>query len=125
MSKPPNPAAKREALRLLAANAASAPKFEEILRDKNEPLEIRQLSASALHSLAPKKMQAYTRDIILDDSESDELKTSSLTALTNFGDEAAVSEDNALQETVDTLKDKASSPDLKNSADNFLKKYRK
>jgi hypothetical protein len=125
VSKPPNPAAKREALRLLAADAASAPKFEEILRDKNEPLEIRQLSASALHSLAPKKMQAYARDIILDDSESDELKTSSLTALTNFGDEAAVSEDNALQETVDTLKDKASSPDLKNSADNFLKKYRK
>lgn len=125
VSKPPNPAAKREALRLLAADAASAPKFEEILRDKNEPLEIRQLSASALHSLAPKKMQAYARDIILDDSESDELKTSSLTALTNFGDEAAVSEDNALQETVDTLKDKTSSPDLKNSADNFLKKYRK
>ena len=126
VSKPPNPAAKREALRLLAADAASAPKFEEILRDKNEPLEIRQLSASALHSLAPKKMQAYARDIILDDSENDELKTSSLTALTNFGDEAAVSEDNALQETVDTLKDKASSPDyLKNSADNFLKKYRK
>jgi hypothetical protein len=125
VSKPPNPAAKREALRLLAADAASAPKFEEILRDKNEPLEIRQLSASALHSLAPKKMQAYARDIILDNSESDELKTSSLTALTNFGDEAAVSEDNALQETVDTLKDKASSPGLKNSADNFLKKYRK
>lgn len=125
VSKPPNPAAKREALRLLGADAASASKFEEILRDKNEPLEIRQLSASALHSLAPKKMQAYARDIILDDSESDELKTSSLTALTNFGDEAAVSEDNALQETVDTLKDKASSPDLKNSADNFLKKYRK
>ncbi len=125
VKKPPNPAAKREALRLLAADAASVPTFEGILRDKNEPTEIRQLSASALHSLAPKKMQAYARDIVLDDSESDELKTTSLTALTHFGEEAAVSEDNALQKTVDTLKDEASSPDLKNSAENFLKKYRK
>ena len=124
-SKPPNPAAKREALRLLAADAASAPKFEEILRNKNEPLEIRQLSASALHSLAPKKMQEYARDIVLDDCESDELKTRSLTALTNFGNEAAVSGDNALQKTVDTLKEKTATPDLKDSAHNFLKKYRK
>jgi hypothetical protein len=125
VKKPPNPAAKREALRLLAADAGSVPTFEGILRDKNEPLEIRQLSASALHSLAPGKMQAYARDIVLDDSESDELKTTSLTALTHFGEEAAVSEDNALQKTVDTLKNEASSPDLKNSAENFLKKYRK
>jgi hypothetical protein len=125
VKKPPNPAAKREALRLLAADAGSVPTFEGILRDKNEPPEIRQLSASALHSLAPKKMQAYARDIVLDDSESDELKTTSLTALTHFGEEAAVSDDDALQKTVDTLKDEASSPDLKNSAENFLKKYRK
>lgn len=125
VKNPPNPAAKREALRLLAADAASVPTFEGILRDKNEPTEIRQLSASALHSLAPKKMQAYARDIVLDDSESDELKTTSLTALTHFGEEAAVSEDNALQKTVDTLKDEASSPGLKSSAENFLKKYRK
>ncbi len=125
VSKPPNPAAKREALRLLAADAASAPTFEQILRDKNEPLEIRQLSASALHSLSPKKMQAYARDIVLDGSESDELKTTSLTALTHFGDEAAVTQDDALQKTVDTLKDEAPTQNLKDSARNFLKKYRK
>jgi len=125
-NKPPNPAARREALRLLAADPASAATFEGILQDKNEPLEIRQLSASALHSLAPKKMQAYARDIVLDDSESDELKTTSLTALTNFGDEAAVSEDDPLQKMVNTLKENAASaPDLKDSAQNFLKRYSK
>src|SRR6267143_519161 len=37
--KPPNAAAKREALRLLAADAASAPVFEKILRDKSESAE--------------------------------------------------------------------------------------
>ena len=89
-SKPPNPDARREALRLLAADAASVPTFENILRNKDEPLEMRQLSASALHTLAPQKMQEYARDIVLDDSESDELKTTSLTALTNFGNEEAL-----------------------------------
>ncbi len=64
------------------------------------PLEIRQLSASALHSLAPKKIQAYARDIILDDSESDELKTMSLTALTSLGMKRLYRADNELQETV-------------------------
>ncbi|MDE2366502.1 MAG: hypothetical protein KGM95_06160 [Betaproteobacteria bacterium] len=125
VNDPPNPAAKREALRLLAADAASAPMFEKILRDKNELLEMRQLSASVLHSLAPKKLQAYARDIVLDETESDELKTTSLTALTQFGEETAVSEDNVLQKTVDALKDEAATQDLKDSARNFLKKYRK
>jgi len=124
-SKPPSPAAKREALRLLAADAASTPTFERILRNKDEPLEMRQLSASALNTLAPRKLQEYARDIVLDDNESDELKTTSLTALTHFGDEKAVTQDDALQKTVDTLKEKTSAPHLKDSAQNFLKKYRK
>jgi hypothetical protein len=62
--KPPNPAAKREALRLLAADAASAPVFERILRNKDEPADIRQLSASVLRSLAPRKLQAHARAIL-------------------------------------------------------------
>src|SRR5262249_37793233 len=53
VSNPPNPAAKREALRLLAADASAAPLFEKILRDKNELAEIRQISASALQALKP------------------------------------------------------------------------
>jgi hypothetical protein len=125
VSKPPNPAAKREALRLLAADPASVPTFENILRNKDEPVEMRQLSASALHTLAPQKMQEYARDIVLDDSESDELKTTSLTALTNFANEEALAQDDALQKTVDTLREKSAAPELKDSAQNFLKKYRK
>jgi hypothetical protein len=110
-------------LRLLAADAASAPAFEEILRNKQEPLEIRQLSASALHSLAPQKLQACARDIVLDDSESDELKTTSLTALTHFGDQKTVTQDDALQEAVNSFKDRAGTSGLKGLAQDFLKKY--
>src|SRR5262245_6638840 len=45
LNKPPNEVARREALRLLAADAKSAPIFEKILRDKKELREIRQISA--------------------------------------------------------------------------------
>src|SRR5690348_11464607 len=107
VNNPPSPDAKREALRLLAGDASSVPTFESILQSKDEPVEMRRLSASALHALAPKKMQQYARDIVLDQNESDEMKTTSLTALTHFGNEEAVAQDDALQKTVDTLKEKA------------------
>jgi hypothetical protein len=45
----PNEDAKREALRLLAADAKSAPIFEKLLRDKAKR-EIRQVSAAALQA---------------------------------------------------------------------------
>ena len=57
VKKPPNDDAKREALRLLAADAKAAPIFEKVLRDKNELRENRQIAASALHSLDPDKLQ--------------------------------------------------------------------
>jgi len=40
-------------LRLLAADAGSAPLFEKILRDKDETKEARQVSAAALQTLNP------------------------------------------------------------------------
>ena len=53
VKNPPNEEAKREALRLLAADASSKPLFERILNDKEETKENRQLSASALQAIAP------------------------------------------------------------------------
>ena len=74
VSKPPNDDARREALRLLAADASSAPLFEKLLRDKDELREIRQIAASALHALKPKKLQAHAREILLDKSEYDDIQ---------------------------------------------------
>ncbi|MBC7900501.1 MAG: hypothetical protein H7070_10675, partial [Saprospiraceae bacterium] len=93
ISDPPNSSARREALRLLSADAASAPVFEKILRDKGESYEIRQISASALHSVEPDKLQENVREILLDTSEQEEIQAMSLTALTQFGDVQAVSDD--------------------------------
>jgi hypothetical protein len=121
VDKPPNEAARREALRLLAADAKAAPLFEKLLRDKKELREIRQISASALHALEPDKLQRHAREILLDKSDYDDIKATSLTALTQFGDEA-VAKDQALLKSVDRLKG-ASSTKVKQSARQFLSKY--
>lgn len=122
VKEPPNPAARREALRLLAADATSAPIFEKLLRDKGELAEIRQISASALQSLKPEKMQEHAREILLDKSEYDEIQATSLTALSQFGDDEAVGKDEALLKSVDRLSNKASAK-VKQSAKRFLGKY--
>ncbi|MDQ3773312.1 MAG: hypothetical protein M3461_02490 [Pseudomonadota bacterium] len=122
--KPPNDDAKREALRLLAADATAAPVFEKILRDKDESAETRQISASALHALKPEKLRAHAREMLLDTSEYDEIQATSLTALTQFGDDAAVANDEALLKSVDRLSAKASTK-VKQSARRFLSKYRR
>jgi len=121
VNSPPNPVAKSEALRLLSADATAAPMFEKILLDKSESRENRQLSASALHALDPEKMQTLARDIVLDASDYDDIKATSLTALTQFGDNAAFARDQTLRKSVDLMKTRGSD-ELQLSASQFLSK---
>jgi hypothetical protein len=118
---PPNADAKREALRLLAADAATAPMFEVVLRDKNELREIRQIAASALQALRPEKFRAHAREMLADKSEYDDIQATSLTALTQFGGEA-VADDETLLKSVDRLSS-APSAKVKQTARRFLQKY--
>jgi hypothetical protein len=119
---PPNATARREALRLLAADADSAPVFEQILLDKDELAENRQLSAAALQSLRPRRLQEHAREILLDDSEYPEIQATSLTALTHFGDSESVGGDAELLQRVDALRTDAHTK-VKRSAREFLRKY--
>ena len=123
VNNPPNTAAKREALRLLAADATAAPMFEKVLRDKGETAENRQVSAAALQALRPERLQAYAREALLDSSEHDEIRATSLSALTQFGDPEALGKDEKLKRHVDKLSGKASAK-VKQGARQFLKKYR-
>jgi hypothetical protein len=125
VSNPPSNDARREALRLLAADATSAPMFEKILRDKDELREIRQISASALHALRPETFQAHAREMLLDPSEYEDIQATSLTALRQFGDGDAVGKDKALMKSVDRLSKKAKSAKYKKSARQFVSKYAK
>jgi hypothetical protein len=125
VNKPPSDDARREALRLLAADAKSAPLFAKLLRDKNELREIRQISASALHALQPEKMQEYARKILLDKSDFDDIKATSLTALEQFGDDAALGKDKALLKSVDRLSGGKTQAKYKQSARRFLSRHGK
>ncbi len=120
---PPNVLARREALRLLAADATSAPMFEKLLRDKGELREIRQIAASALQTLQPDKLQKHAREMLLDKSEYDDIKATSLSALTNFGDDVAIAGDKALLKSVDRLSGGKASTKYKQHARRFLGKY--
>lgn len=122
LSKPPNERAKREALRLLAADAGSAPVFEKLLLDKKEGREIRQISAAALQSIRPENFQKRARELVLDSKEYDDIQATALTALTQFGDESAVSKDEALVKRVGRL-EKGKSAKVKKTAKRFLSKY--
>jgi hypothetical protein len=122
---PPNPLARREALRLLAADADSAPMFEKLLKDKKEAIEVRQLAASALHQLAPKRLASCARDITLDAAEAADIKAVSLTALTFFGDEELIIKDDKLNAYVVKLGTAAGgTPALKRAAKQFVAKRR-
>ncbi|MDM0002784.1 HEAT repeat domain-containing protein [Variovorax sp. J22P240] len=103
---PSNALARREALRVLAADGGSAPMFENVLRSRAEPMEVRQIAAAALHQLAPERLQQCARDIALDESESDALRSLGLNALAHFGDAKTLSGDKALQDYVDGLQRK-------------------
>lgn len=122
LDQPPNPEAKREALRLLAADANSAPIFEKLMRDKDEDREIRQISAAALQAVKPKRFQEQARELLLDDKEYDDIQATALTALAQFGDEKAVAKDEELLEHVDKL-GKGKSAKIKKTAKFFLSRH--
>jgi len=123
VSKPPNDDAKREALRLLSADATSGPLFEKVLRDKDELRENRQIAASALHAINPAKFQTNAREMLLDKSEYDDIQATSLSGLSQFGDDAAIAGDKALLKSVDRVSVGKASVKYKQSARRFLSKY--
>ena len=122
LDNPPNELAKREALRLLAADATTAPVFEKILRDKGESAEIRQTAAAALRTLRPDALRTIAREALLDAGEDEQMQARSLTALTQFGDVEGVSSDRDLLQRAERLSGDDSAP-VQQSAHRFLKKY--
>ena len=122
VNQPPNPEAKREALRLLSADASSAPVFEKLLRDKDEDRDIRQISAAALQAVKPKRFQEQARELLLDKNEFDDIQATALTALEQFGDEKAVAKDQTLLRRVGEL-GKGKSAKVKKTAKRFMTRY--
>lgn len=100
---PPNALARREALRILATSSEYVLYFEQMLRNKAEPAPMRQLAAQSLNQLAPDRLQLIARAMAVDEDEDIDVKSLSLTALTNFGDIRQLQQDTALQTHVAQL----------------------
>jgi hypothetical protein len=92
-----------------------------VLRDKKELRENRQLAASALHSLNPEKLQQEALKILKD--KSDYADITGLTALEQFGDDAALAKDKALMRSVARYKASKTPAKYKQTARRFLSKY--
>jgi len=122
VANPPNSTAKREALRLLAADAKGAPSLGKVLREKTGSAEIRQISAAALHVLRPDRLRKHAREILLDTTEKDQIQETSLAALTQFANDEEVAKDDVLLKRVERLTDHAPTK-VKQSARRFLTKY--
>ena len=123
VNNPPNPEAKRAALRILAADPNSAGVFEKLFTDKDESREVRQISAGALQAMKPRRFQERARQLLLDKDEYDDIQATALTALTQFGDEKVVGQDQELMNQVDKL-GKGKSAQVKKTARRFLMRYK-
>lgn len=122
VKKPPNPDAKREALRLLGGDTGSTALFESILRNKKEDPEFRRISAAALQTLKPAALKDHAREIVLDDSDDDDVRATSLTVLSQFGDATDIARDEKLRAKTNKLKT-AGTVTMKRSAKAFIAKY--
>lgn len=122
VKKPPSAAAKREAVRLLAADPASRDLLADILTDKKQSPEMRRISAISLQALAPEAFEEHARRIVLDDDERDDLRATSLSALANFKGQEALSQDTELSDQVERLQKRSSSKQLGSAAAQFISK---
>ena len=79
--KPPSPAARLEALRVLGGDADSVPLFTRILQDRQESPEARRLAVSSLSALAPDRLRKQASEVVMADDEHPDVVAFSLTAL--------------------------------------------
>jgi hypothetical protein len=123
VEQPPSRAAKREAVRLLAADPASVDLLVTILRDKREHSEVRKVSATALQALAPDRFEAEARRIVLDDDEDEQLRAVCVSALALFTDPAALRQDDQLTRRVERLRSDSRSRLLRQATADYLARH--
>jgi hypothetical protein len=120
---PPNEAAKKEAVRLLAADPSSTDLLLGVLNDKSERSDVRTTSAIALQAVAPSQFQEQARRVVLDDDEDDQLRAVSISALSHFADPSALREDAELTRRVEQLGAESGSQDVKQATEAYMSAF--
>ncbi|MCA1646858.1 MAG: sister chromatid cohesion protein PDS5 [Chloroflexi bacterium] len=123
IAQPPSRAAKREAVRLLSADPSSADLLAQLLGDKKESRDIRNLSAIALQSIAPEEFHQQARSIVLDEDEDDHLRISVVTALTHFADPDSLRQDTDFTRRMEQVRTQSTSPQLRRAAQAYITRF--
>ena len=124
IQNPPSPAAREEAVRLLAGDPESRELLVKLVRDKGEDLKIRTLGAAALQSVDPAEFTEQARQIVLDDAEDEDLRITGLTGLTHFEAQPSLIPDREFIEGLERLRSESSSDRLKEAVDRYLNRAR-
>jgi hypothetical protein len=117
---PPNDAARKEAVRLLAADPSSTDLLLALLNDKRESSDVRTTSAIALQAVAPTEFQEQARRVVLDDDEDDQLRAVSISALSHFANPTALREDAELTRRVEQLGAESASQDVQKASEAYM-----
>jgi HEAT repeat protein len=124
VQNPPSPAAREEAVRLLAGDPESRELLVNLVRDKGEDLKVRTLSAAALQSVDPVEFTEQARQIVLDDAEDEDLRLTGLTGLTHFEEQSFLIPDREFMEGLERIKRESASDQLKQAVDRYLNRTR-
>jgi hypothetical protein len=123
IERPPSQAAKKEAIRVLAADPSARNLLAEIFTNKQEARDVRMTSAVALQSLAPDRFEREARQVVLDDDEDDALRVTSLNALTHFASTAEHSAESPFTKRVGRMRESTGAPKLRRAMDEYLAKF--
>jgi uncharacterized protein (UPF0147 family) len=121
VQNPPNPAAREEAVRLLAGDPESKDLLVELLRDKGEEVKIRTLSAVALQALDPGEFSEQAKQVVVDDTDEESLRLTGLNGLTYFREQRpSLLPDREFDEALERLRNESTSSQLREAADRYL-----
>jgi hypothetical protein len=123
LERPPSRPAKREAVRLLAADPGSVELLVGVLRDKRESSEIRRVAATAVQALSPDQFEAEARRIVLDEEEDDQLRAVCISALALFTEPGAYREDEELTRRIEALRTGSRSRLLRQATAAYLARH--
>ncbi len=103
VQKSDDPATRREAVRLLSADPSSTQLLMDLFQNKEEQTEVRRASANALVNLAPREFEQSAKGVALDESDTDNIRAASLTALAHFGNPTDIAEDTGFVDKVEQI----------------------
>lgn len=117
----PNEESKIEAIRLLSADSQSRELLLNLMKDKEQPLVIRNQCSVAVQTLAPAEFKNIAKQAILDENEDEGLKAICLNALSIQSKVGLLPQDQEFDYNVQKIYESAISSELKKASFQYMK----